>query len=356
MNSFAWRITCWFAASLLAVLTVFVAVTYLHLQHELRLEKWERAHPDHSHWLLHGSYSQDEVDDIAAELGRLSLIYALPVAIVALAVGRLFARRSLQPVEDLRQQLQSINARSLKDRVRLVRADREFQAIETSINALLERLEGAFQQLSEYSAQVAHELRTPLTLLRLKVEDAADLIEPSLAETLQEELHRLSDYVDQALLLATAEQGRLALHLERIPLAPLLEDLLETYQLWAKHEQRTLQFSAPDAVSVMGDPRYLRQMFHNLLANALRHGSGAIRVSVEANPDAAILRIENEVASKPRGYLLNAGLGLRVVHALASAQGCQFYIRKPPGTYAAEIHWKSIERCPPGNITASTRA
>ncbi|MBL9139957.1 MAG: hypothetical protein JNK85_29060 [Verrucomicrobiales bacterium] len=342
MNSLKWRITCWFAASLLAVLAVFVAVTYFHLQHELRLEKWERAHPEHSDWILHGSYSKSEVDDIAGELGRLSLLYAVPVAILALAIGRLFARRSLRPVEDLSQQLRTINARSLKDRVRLTRADREFQAIETSINALLERLESAFKQLTEYSAQVAHELRTPLTLLRLKVEDAAGRIEPGLAETLQEELHRLSEYVDQSLLLATAEQGRLTLRPERILLASLLDDLLETYQLLARHEQRTLHFNASNPITVSADPRYLRQMLHNLLTNALRHGTGPILVSLETKSDAAVCRIENAATPTPPDSN-NAGLGLRVVQALAAAQGCQFHTRRHDGAFIAEIQWSAFE-------------
>ncbi len=355
MKSLKWRITCWFAASLLAVLSVYVAVTYLHLQHELRLEKWERAHPDHSDWVLHGSYSKSEVDDIAGELGRLSLLYAVPVAILALAIGRLFARRSLQPVEALSQQLRSINARSLKDRVQLPRADREFQAIETSINALLERLEGAFKQLTEYSAQVAHELRTPLTLLRLKVEDAAGRIEPGLAETLQEELHRLSDYVDQSLLLATAEQGRLILRPERVILGPLLEDLLETYQLLARHEQRAIQFAASPPITVSADPRYLRQMLHNLLTNALRHGTGPIRIVLETTPGAAVCRIENAVAPTSRDSA-NTGLGLRVVQALATAQSCQLKTRRSADAFVAEIHWPALESAPSESVTPSNRA
>ncbi|MCC7375970.1 MAG: hypothetical protein IT581_15035 [Verrucomicrobiales bacterium] len=355
MKSLKWRITCWFAASLLAVLSVFVAVTYLHLQHELRLEKWERAHPDHSDWVLHGSYSRSEVDDIAGELGRLSLLYAVPVAILALAIGRLFARRSLQPVEDLSQQLRTINARSLKDRVRLHRADREFQAIETSINGLLERLEGAFKQLTEYSAQVAHELRTPLTLLRLKVEDAAGRIEPGLAETLQEELQRLSDYVDQSLLLATAEQGRLILRPERVILGPLLDDLLETYQLWARHERRILEFTTSAPITIAADPRYLRQMLHNLLTNALRHGTGPIRVTLETLPGAAACRIENAVASTTHDPA-NAGLGLRVVQALAAVQGCQFTTRRAAGAFIAEIQWSALPGDPAATLTPSSRA
>ena len=74
MNSLRWRIALWFTVSLLAVAAVFVAVTDLHLRHELRVEKWERTEPGQADWTLHGSYSEAEVDDIAGELWRLSLL------------------------------------------------------------------------------------------------------------------------------------------------------------------------------------------------------------------------------------------------------------------------------------------
>ena len=46
MNSLRWRIALWFTLSVLVVAAVFVGATHAHLQHELRAERWERAHPD----------------------------------------------------------------------------------------------------------------------------------------------------------------------------------------------------------------------------------------------------------------------------------------------------------------------
>jgi hypothetical protein len=51
----------WFTLSLLSVMAVFVGVTYAHLQHELRVERWERPHPGNADWNLHGSYSEAKV-------------------------------------------------------------------------------------------------------------------------------------------------------------------------------------------------------------------------------------------------------------------------------------------------------
>ncbi len=340
MRSLRWRFALWFALSLLAVLGVFVVITYAHLQHELRVEKWERDHPDRRDWSLHGNYSDDEINDIAGELWTLSLYYAGPVALLALGLGYFLARRSLEPVAEMNRQLQAIGSHNLRQRVRLAGADHEFDAVEQNINSLLGRLEDSFRQLSEFSAQVAHELRTPLTLLRLQVEEAAGRIEPTLAESLQEELRRLSDYVDQCLLLATAEQGRLSLDVRPVPLRTLVTEMIEVYELLARAEHRTVRVAAHEELSVPADARALRQMLHNLLTNALRHGDGPILVSLTRDAGGTRCTVENALATKPAPASAGPGLGLRLVRALAAAHpALSFTHHAADSRWAATLHW-----------------
>jgi len=331
----------WFTGSLMAVITVFVGITYTHLQHELRIEKWERNQPGKQDWALHGSYSEAEVDDIAGELWTLSLLYAVPAALLALSVGYYLAKRSFEPVAEMSRQLQAISAKSLDQRLTLRHADVEFHGIESNINALLERLDASFRQLGEFSAQVAHELRTPLTLLRLQVEEAAGRVEPVLAESLQEELKRLSDYVDQCLLLATAEQGRLTLQIKSVPLRTLVAEMIETYELLARSENRVLSVVAPDELKVAADERTLRQMLHNLLTNALRHGTGPITVTVERSSNQTVCRIENEIAPKPSATGTGTTLGLRIVRAIATMYpSLGFVAERIDDRFVAELQFR----------------
>jgi two-component system heavy metal sensor histidine kinase CusS len=340
MNSLRWRFAIWFAGSLLAVMSVFVGVTYTHLQYELRVEQWERAQPGHRDWTLHGSYSESEVDDIAGELWRLALRFAAPVALLALGVGYFLAKRSFHPVAEINRQLQAIGPRSLDQRVSLQHADQEFRAIKNHINALLERLDASFRQLTEFSAQVAHELRTPLTLLRLQVEEAAGRIEPALAESLQEELKRLSGYVDQCLLLATAEQGRLVLGIKPVPLRALVTEMIEIYELLARADGRVLTVVACEEVVVPADERILRQMLHNLLTNALRHGTGPLTVTVAREGTDAVCRIENAVATKSIATGGSTQLGLRIIRAAAALHPrLTFSVRQSGENYLAELRW-----------------
>ncbi len=340
MNSLRWRIALWFAASVLAVLAVFMGITYTHLEHELRREKWERAPAGTPAWTLHGSYRDEEVRDIAGELWQLSLVYAVPVALLALAIGYYLARRSLDPVTDINRQLQTIGPRNLQQRLRTADADAEFRSIERSINSLLARLEDSFGQLSEFSGKVAHELRTPLTLLRLQVEEAAGRIEPALAESLQDELSRLSDYVDQCLLLATAEQGRLAVRAEVVPLRALVSEMIEVYALLAREAGREIVVRAPEEVVVTADARHVRAMLHNLLTNAVRHGVGPIEITLGAEGAARFCRVENALSGPPPVFRHGSGLGLRIVRALATVQPrLAFAARAAEGRHVAELRW-----------------
>jgi signal transduction histidine kinase len=340
MKSLRWRMALWFAGSVMAVLAVFVGITHFHLRHELQEEKWERSHPGQPAFLLHGTYSDPEIDDISGELAQISLIYALPVALLAVGIGYVLARRAFEPVAEINHQLQTIGARSLDQRVRLRDADAEFRSIEENLNALLVRLDGSFRQLSEFSAKVAHELRTPLTLIRLQVEEAAGRIEPALAESLQDELSRLSDYVDQCLLLATAEQGRLTVRPENISLRALVLEMIETYELLARESDRKLTVVATAELTVSADPRYLRQILHNLFTNALRHGKGEIQVSVWRDGGGAFCRVHNLALVHAPANAPGTGLGLRIVRALVALHpGLGFKHETTSGRFIAELRW-----------------
>lgn len=340
MKSLRLRVALWFAGSVAAVMLVFVAVTFLHLRHELRVEKWERSRERDKDWTLHGNYSEAEVADIVDELWSLSLLYAAPVLVLAMGAGYVVARRAFRPVDEMNRQLQRIGATNLSARLDAAKADREFRDIGENVNALLVRLENSFQQLSDFSAQVAHELRTPLTLMRLQIEEAADRIDPALAESMQEELKRLSDYVDQCLLLATAEQGRLQIRTSRFRLGEVVSDVAEAYNLLAREERRSIDWHVTD-VEVETDPQQLRQLLHVLLSNALRHGEGAIFVHVRPESGGALCQVLNRVRQGPA--LPGNGIGLRLARALATALGLTLTAGPAAdGQFAAMIRFRAI--------------
>ncbi|MGC3957110.1 MAG: histidine kinase dimerization/phospho-acceptor domain-containing protein [Verrucomicrobiota bacterium] len=320
MKSLRWRLVAWFSISVVLILITFTGFTYYYLRSELHNKNWQRNYPEHPDWKLHGSYSEAEVTDIMEELVEISLLYGIPLAVVAVVIGFALANKSLRPIAHLNQQLQTIRAPDLSRRIALPEADAEFRGLVRHINDSLARVERAYTDMSEYAAKVAHELRTPLAILRLKVEQAGDRIPPELAEQVQAELHQLSHIVDQSLLIAKAEQGRVQLQVSAFDLAQLVADVAEDFALLAQENERAVRLSSLPAAPVQADPKHVRQILHNLFTNALKHGQGHIHIRLSRRQNSFVLLIANGQRSRTTAQHETLGLGLRVVDSLLGLQ------------------------------------
>ena len=323
------RLTLWFAASFLAVTALFMVFTYRHLDVQLRRKTFGHEYNFRPDWIVRGSYSEGEVKEVMAELVVASLIYSLPLVLVTLVLGYLIARKSLSPIDSLNSQLEGISSKTLKQRVNLQEADEQFRALTEHLNEMLARLEKSFAEMSEYAAKVAHELRTPLTILRLKLEQSSGRIEPDLAEDLQSELHRLAHVVEQSLLIAKAEQGRLLWNPEVFDLAALLTDLLNDFRLLADDNHRQLTQRIEANCWVEADMKYCKQIIHALLTNALVHGDGDIRVRLARHRERVRLVLLNPTQASPSASGKTLGLGLRVVRAILATQPVISFRQRP---------------------------
>jgi len=257
---------------------------------------------------------------MAPELGvKILGLYGLVIAIAFTVAGRLVVRRTFAPIISLNDQLSSIEPNNLQVRVEVQTEDSELKELQEHINGLLSRISLSFHQLQSYSAQVAHELRAPLTIIRLKIEEAADKIEPALAEEIQTELLRLTMHVEQALLIARAEQGHLRPNPMQFDLAELLEDVAQDFRLLARDQDRQIEVTAPKS-PVSADPKYLKQILYSLLTNSLRHGRGTIYAALRPGCRLTVLSIRNQVKTEDSDETLDLGLGRRIVAALAALQ------------------------------------
>jgi signal transduction histidine kinase len=338
VNSLRVRLALWFGLSILAITVVFAVFTYHQMEVELTQKHWQKDYPDHPDWKLHGSFSEAEVRDIMGELVEGWIACALPFTVVTLALGYYIARKSMRPIQSVNEQLQQISSKTLGQKIVLHEGDKEFRQLLEQINNLLARLNSSFSEMSEYAAKVAHELRTPLTIMRLKVEQADSKIEPELSEDLQEELHRLTHVVDQSLLIAKAEQGRLVWHPEIFDLSEMVGDVAKDFELLANESGRSVRVRAQARCLISADVKYFKQVLHNLLSNALKHGQGDIVVRLMRKQNRGGLIVFNKVPKSPGRPDKTLMLGLRVVNALLSNQPeIQFRSGARNGHYAARV-------------------
>lgn len=217
----------------------------------------------------------------------LTLFLTSPI-IVALATWgayRLLGGYGRQ-MERITTQVAAItDGRSLHRRLADEDTDPELLSIVDTVNAMIARLETSFQGLRRFTADASHELKTPLTVLRADVERAMSE-GTSKAErmvALEEALHeitRMSNLVESLLTLARADEGRFDLHRESVDLGALVQDVYETAVILgeAAGVQVTLPFNVP--VVVFGDRIRLRQLFLNLITNAIKYTPRGGRIDI----------------------------------------------------------------------------
>jgi heavy metal sensor kinase len=291
--------------------------------------------------LVVGLTRQDRVEALGSL--RDELLIAGPIALVlATVAGYVLAGLSLRPVESMRRRAAAISAETPGERLPVPPTGDELQRLGETLNEMLERLESALEREREFVADAGHELRTPLTLLRTELELA--LRHAETPEELREAVRRSSADVDRLgqlaedlLLIARTDRGRLPLRLEDLPAADLLESVAHRFEWRAQEAGRALSTDAADGVTVHADRMRLEQALGNLVDNALRHGGGAVRLSVAPSDGAVDLHVRDEGGGFPPEFLGQAferfaradpartqggaGLGLSIVRAIAEAHG-----------------------------------
>ncbi|HKB89524.1 MAG TPA: HAMP domain-containing sensor histidine kinase [Opitutaceae bacterium] len=320
MKTLWFRVLIWYGLTFLGVSGAFVALSYWKLEGRLPSKvgvfSGSTAHFYPNRDRATGS---TEIYWSRREITRLEALYAMVMLLAFCAVTVVILYRILEPIRSLNRQLEVLEPKDAGLQVTLDDASGEMRRLEENINNQLAHARLTLMHLNRYTSQVAHELRTPLTVMRLKIEQAADKIDPKLAEEIQAELLRLSMHVEQSLLVARAEQGHLQLNPIRFDLGNLLNEAIDDFRLLAQDQGRAVEFF-PRKAYVTADPKYTKQILYNLLNNALRHGTGPVRVRLNARNDFASLVIGN-LTKAPTADVFNLALGRRIVAALVGLHG-----------------------------------
>ena len=154
-----------------------------------------------------------------------------------------------------------------------------------TLNEMIARLETSFGALRRFTADASHELKTPLAVLRADVERAMSASPQSneqliaLEEALQE-TRRMSDLVDSLLTLARADEGRFDVVREPVALEPLVREVFESAVILGEDAGLTVSLPVVEPATVLGDAPRLRQLFMNLVMNAIKYTPRGGRIDV----------------------------------------------------------------------------
>ncbi len=295
------------------------------------------------------------VDDSRAFLQQVAggLAVAIPIMLLLSAGGGLFlANRALTPVTQITETARRISAEDLSRRIQLDLPEDEIGELAQTINAMLDRLDRAFQRERQLTTDVSHELRTPLGMLKMQLSlarsrprEAAELL--TMMQAMEGDVDRMTRLVEQLLTLARVEQPRL-MNFALCDVGELLRDLGKQYQAMADEKVVEIVILAEDDLTLVADPDKLRQALANLMDNAIKYTPERGKVSVDAGRQVEPERIGITIADTGVGiapkhlphlferfYRVDSartsttggfGLGLPIVKAIIDAHGGQIQI------------------------------
>lgn len=307
----------------------------------------------------------ENLGDVVAPLAslRLALLLMAPLAVLVSALGGYWlAGRALAPVDAVTRLAREIEASSLSSRLPAPKAPDEIGRLVDTFNQMIARLQESFESMRRFTADASHELRGPLTTMRGSIDVA--LARPreggeycDVLQSLGEDVDRLRSIVEDLLVLARADAGRVVLEKSPVRLDVVASEVAESFLTVACERGLSLSADCPHPVLVNGDERWLRQLVVNLVDNAVKFSAatgigapgwirvevtgadGAVRLCVSDSgpgiPEKALDRVFDrfyraDVARPYRGTE-GCGLGLAIAAWIAEAHGGTIRAENQPG-------------------------
>ncbi|MBL9093516.1 MAG: HAMP domain-containing protein [Planctomycetaceae bacterium] len=237
-------------------------------------------------FLVRVGASQEQIDAAVWKRTRVMMVAGLLIIILAPLGGYWVAGSAIQPLTSIIHTAQRLRPTQLSDRLPIRGTGDELDQLSGTINRFLDRIGEYLARNREFVANAAHELRSPLAAIRSSVEVALNASRTTaeyqaLLETVADECSQLTSLVNQLLLLAESDAGRVLRHVEPLQLDRLVDSSAEMFRGVAEERGVVLEADLHDKVRILGDAARLRQVINNLIDNAVKFTPAGGRVRIE---------------------------------------------------------------------------
>ncbi|BBO83331.1 two-component sensor histidine kinase [Desulfosarcina ovata subsp. sediminis] len=286
-----------------------------------------------------------------------NIVSAIPVIFAgSILLGLFIAKKPRDILKEIIGVTNKITSENLSERLALPEARDEIRQLSITINSMLDRIEGAFEQIRQFTGDASHELRTPLAAIKGEIEVALTHGESSreYRETLFNCLERVEDIirmVNDLILISRFDEKEIDWQPTEIDLAAQAAEIIEFFRPLAEGKRIRLEMQAAESVILYADRSNILRLLNNLMENAIKFTpeGGRVRLRTQCSREEVVLRVEDNGPGVPpaerenifhRFYQINAarsgrgrgtGLGLHICQRIADAHGGKIWIEDNPG-------------------------
>ena len=232
----------------------------------------------------------------AEDVAAMRLVTSLTLVVIAAVIlaftvmsGLYFIRSIVVPLGQVERTAASIARGELDVRLPVTGDERdEVDRLRGTINQMAEGLEETEKMKNEFISSVSHELRTPLTSIRGWVETLRTLDDPADEnyrkglEIINNETGRLYNMVEELLDFSRLQNGRIRMDCRPLDLVAELTDAVLFCEARIQREGLILSYTEPEEmIPVYADPDRLRQVFINIMDNAIKYSAPGGRITVK---------------------------------------------------------------------------
>ena len=288
--------------------------------------------------------SLEEVDNTLTTITVFIALLAVGVMLLVLATGSFFIRSIVRPVLHINDTAKEIAKGNLAARVDSNGMHDEIDELGSTFNDMASALGQAEELKNDFISTISHELRTPLTAIKgwgetlIQLDNSDPQTTKRGMSVIIDESQRLAEMVEELLDFSRMQSGKMRLNMGRYDILAELDDAIFSMKSRAASEGLEFTYDVPQIpLAMYGDAARIRQVFINLLDNAIKYNKPGGKISVTAQIIASNLVIcfadsgcgisqEDVPHIKERFYRANlsvhgTGIGLAVADEIINMHG-----------------------------------
>ncbi|MBR1779561.1 MAG: HAMP domain-containing histidine kinase [Clostridia bacterium] len=240
-----------------------------------------------------------------------SIVVCLIMILFIILSSMFFFKSISKPIKEVSNTSRKIALGDLSARL-TTRYDDEIGELCDTVNFMGQKLSESEKMKNEFISSISHELRTPLTAIKgwaetiQMCENKDDEMYEKGINIIIHESERLSDMVEELLDFAKIQSSQMILKLDKIDILAELSEAVYMFRKRANEENKILLYSEPENLPpVLGDKNRLKQVFINIVDNALKYTpeNGVVNVSAKAENNFIVITISDNGCGIPNEHL-----------------------------------------------------